>query len=702
MTDHSDIITSSNSSCTSRMAPARVRIVRLVGDQIIRVNGYIVDDAVHRELSQYISCANRLTLRVRSKSKMTFVWTHSTDLLTWHIVPKESTREKFERLDQYHCRDVRINLKVAPRTKLGLGICKGPEWKPGVFVQFTKDVGIARETGLRPGDQILSCNGVDFTDIAFSDAVAAMKQSQDLELIVRTGAGLNLFPGESSGYNSSASSITGDQSPCWNDQSSKRLSIVKEEDCAEKIGQNRLKYRNSHNCKNKGIYVVNPSIGEEPVNIIKRDRESNTTIIKLSENGTEINSTLIPTIRDQTDHSSTIHKCGEPTTRNDNSKNTVKVKINSELSACNNQQSLTNDGKLADICFVSRKCSTKTVIVEVHRGTSDQPNCDGKVRCKIPPPPPIRFCHQEKTVPSNITNVPANNERTSLNSAIGDELKRRLEGLRVDGSAKTRDMVNNKRSVVGGDNDKHNALMDEFKKAHQKMFKNGFCETDSTQLDLKERQLKLQQQQANEQSNKVLTPDPDYDITPPNSLDHTTNQLIDKVKVQQSEAAPIRQCTNAPAAFKATSSVAIKIGEYADRKEPCKFHFISKFGSNESNGDVTSQLKNELEKTLSKLNIQNKKDTAENGDESKNQEHLAKEIPSQRSTSNVEKITALLITQNQTNCKSDAQKTGNKFGVKKTESLPLNGILKVGSNSCSEHKNISFGKTTTTLVDNET
>lgn len=65
-------------------------------------------------------------------------------------------------------------------------------------------------------------------------AVAAMKQSHNLELIVRTGAGLNLFPGESSGYNSSASSITGDQSPCWNDPSSKRLSIVKEEDVTEK------------------------------------------------------------------------------------------------------------------------------------------------------------------------------------------------------------------------------------------------------------------------------------------------------------------------------------------------------------------------------------------------------------------------------------------------------------------------------------
>lgn len=54
-----------------------------------------------------------------------------------------------------------------------------------------------------------------------------------------------------------------------------------------------------------------------------------------------------------------------------------------------------------------------------------------------------------------------------------------FQGLRVDGSTKPIEVINNKRSVVGGDNDKHNALMDEFKKAHQKMFKNGFSETDS-------------------------------------------------------------------------------------------------------------------------------------------------------------------------------------------------------------------------------
>lgn len=54
-----------------------------------------------------------------------------------------------------------------------------------------------------------------------------MKSARQLDLVVRKSAGSELFPGESSGYNSSASSVTGDQSPSWSD--SRRLSIVKEE-----------------------------------------------------------------------------------------------------------------------------------------------------------------------------------------------------------------------------------------------------------------------------------------------------------------------------------------------------------------------------------------------------------------------------------------------------------------------------------------
>lgn len=57
--------------------------------------------------------------------------------------------------------------------------------------------------------------------------MSVLRSSGILELIIRKGAGLDLFPGESSGYNSSASSIAGDQSPeTW---PNKRLSIVKEE-----------------------------------------------------------------------------------------------------------------------------------------------------------------------------------------------------------------------------------------------------------------------------------------------------------------------------------------------------------------------------------------------------------------------------------------------------------------------------------------
>ena len=61
----------------------------------------------------------------------------------------------------------------------------------------------------------------------FFQAVNVLKTSRQLDLIIRKGSGLDLFPGESSGYNSSASSANGDQSPNWGEN--KRLSIVKEE-----------------------------------------------------------------------------------------------------------------------------------------------------------------------------------------------------------------------------------------------------------------------------------------------------------------------------------------------------------------------------------------------------------------------------------------------------------------------------------------
>lgn len=195
--------------------------------------------------------------------------------LSWNVVklpsvsgtPSESSfKASTER--RTASRDINVVLHVAPRTKLGLGICKGPEWKPGIFVQFTKERSVAREAGLRPGDQILSVNSIDFSDVLFSEAVAVMKGSSKLDMVVRTAAGCDLFPGESSGYNSSASSVTGDQSPCWADAKSKRLTAVREE----------------------------PSQAAGAVHVHK---QLNKTIIKLTENGTSINSTYIANANQQ-------------------------------------------------------------------------------------------------------------------------------------------------------------------------------------------------------------------------------------------------------------------------------------------------------------------------------------------------------------------------------------------------------------------
>ncbi|KAG5870907.1 hypothetical protein JTB14_035671 [Gonioctena quinquepunctata] len=202
-----------------------------------------------------------------------------TDSLSWQIISDSTSSRSSPQFVEKNC-DVRINIIVAPRSKLGCGICKGPDWKPGIFVQFTKEGGIAREAGLRPGDQILQCNNVDFSDIPFNEAVGLMKNSRQLDLIIRKASSAELFPGESSGYNSSASSVTEDQSPTWSDP--KRLSMVKEENqnLDDRLGNSRRLQQRASTCADWN----SSEWDEEPQekNLFKP------TIINLSANGTTI------------------------------------------------------------------------------------------------------------------------------------------------------------------------------------------------------------------------------------------------------------------------------------------------------------------------------------------------------------------------------------------------------------------------------
>ncbi len=52
---------------------------------------------------------------------------------------------------------------------------QGPPEKPGIFVQSTKAGRLAREVGLKPGDQILQCNGIVFQGLDFGQAVYHLK-----------------------------------------------------------------------------------------------------------------------------------------------------------------------------------------------------------------------------------------------------------------------------------------------------------------------------------------------------------------------------------------------------------------------------------------------------------------------------------------------------------------------------------------------
>lgn len=154
-----------------------------------------------------------------------------------------------------------------------------------------------------------------------------MKNSRQLDLIVRKCAGTELFPGESSGYNSSASSVTGDQSPSWSD--SKRLSIVKEEslDLEDRLSNlDRFKTKKWEKIEWDDVDSEEKSYHFKP------------TIINLSENGT------------------TIKNNGSEEKQNFDS----------------NQEKVSS--KIADICLVSRQHETKTVVVEIHRSDVDDQN----------------------------------------------------------------------------------------------------------------------------------------------------------------------------------------------------------------------------------------------------------------------------------------------------------------------------------------
>ncbi|XP_045526070.1 uncharacterized protein LOC123715200 isoform X2 [Pieris brassicae] len=436
-----------------------------VGDQMVSVNGYRVDDAVHAELVHYITSQSRLKIKVRHVGMLP-IKEKDYEALSWQFVSERASLASEVSSSPTLCHtdhitDLRLSILVPPRAKLGCGICKGPEWKPGIYVQFVRDGGIAKEAGLRPGDQVLSCNGLDFSNISFNEAVSAMKVSGRLELVVREGVGRELVSPESSGYNSSASSAAGERSPASAPPVvplaapavlRRRLASVAEE-AAERA--DRIKRRTwdslEFDWKNDDIHNFDapsdiepdydcPSIPNNPhtyenktnkINKIKTDYEPtkgtqlNRTIINLTENG-----------------GTTVLHCSY-----DNSSNKAAYQPNRD-----------ND--------------KKTIVVEVHNVQAPS----AKSHCNHPVPPKIDMISDTTSISSSAT----------LSSAIVEEIQRRK--LKKPVVEKEPPSVPKKVNIPKIDDDKkkhHSALMDEFKKVHRKMFANqeDECEKDGENSD---------------------------------------------------------------------------------------------------------------------------------------------------------------------------------------------------------------------------
>ena len=73
---------------------------------------------------------------------------------------------------------VSVTLKINENQGLGCIICRGPQENPGIIVQKLKPEGVAIESGLNPGDQLLECNGVSLEAMSFQDAVYQLKSSR--------------------------------------------------------------------------------------------------------------------------------------------------------------------------------------------------------------------------------------------------------------------------------------------------------------------------------------------------------------------------------------------------------------------------------------------------------------------------------------------------------------------------------------------
>ncbi|KAH8026278.1 hypothetical protein HPB51_017816 [Rhipicephalus microplus] len=152
-----------------------IALLVLVGDQIIRINGYPIDHFIHEEVLALLKAKPNIVLKVKSVG-MIPIKDNKRDPITWKMVepdPCSSGSDGTHSVSSGSSIDEFVETKVfisgIGGSSLGCSVVKGPPELPGIFVQTVKPHGLAEIAGLEIGDQITEVNGQGFVNVEFSE-----------------------------------------------------------------------------------------------------------------------------------------------------------------------------------------------------------------------------------------------------------------------------------------------------------------------------------------------------------------------------------------------------------------------------------------------------------------------------------------------------------------------------------------------------
>ncbi|XP_045176075.2 harmonin-like isoform X2 [Mercenaria mercenaria] len=165
-----------------------------MGDEIVRVNGFTIIQAIHEEVLNLIKGRDEIELKVTNIG-MVPIKQKPTDPVTWQYVDKpglnKSQVSRSSDPGQENLVKIFINLHGAPG--LGCSIISGPSHFPGIFIETVRPGSLGEDYNLEVGDQIMEVNGKSFEKIKHKEAIVELKGSKELNMVIKKAVGLPLL-----------------------------------------------------------------------------------------------------------------------------------------------------------------------------------------------------------------------------------------------------------------------------------------------------------------------------------------------------------------------------------------------------------------------------------------------------------------------------------------------------------------------------